>query len=417
MRRDLEIGRADHEVLVDHGVVDAHGAHILELAVLIVIDRIDEAHAEREVAACVLVKECVVEQQPRLIDRALPRHERALAEIGRALVHGDELFQQLLVFLRVHLHGLAVLEADGEVFDQLAVVAQGLRGIDDALGLTAFGTDEALLGGQVRIEERTADGVLAAAAEMRFGDHADAQVGAVGGVILQRLDAEAVQVIAAGLEIVVVILPRADAVAAVHAAGVQDGFPELLDRAALRLAGEDLFRPRRAGHGGDAPLVAAFHLVAEGLDDLVAGLHAAGALGLIHAAQAVGILAHEIDPARKRFALMLQLGDLPRLEHGERLHAAVAHMQLLQRLVVPLDGDLPCPGAVALLDEHRHKLRLVELGNDDDALSLLHTHAGDGDQTRIRAENGFFHFESTSFLMLVVRAGERKTSCLRRAYC
>ena len=80
-------------------------------------------------------------------------------------------------------------------------------------------------------------------------------------------------------------------------------------------------------------------------------------------------------------------------------------MELFQRLMGPLDGDLARAGAVALLDEHGHELRLIELGVDDDALSLLDTHAGDGDETRIGAEGGFFHNGILPFVMLDVRAG------------
>ena len=54
-----------------------------------------------------------------------------------ALVHGDELGQQVVVYLRVPLDGLALVEADPEAVDQLALIAQGLGGVDDALGHAA----------------------------------------------------------------------------------------------------------------------------------------------------------------------------------------------------------------------------------------------------------------------------------------
>lgn len=64
-------------------------------------------HAERQMAAGVLVEQCVVEQQARLVDGRIERHERAFAQIPAALVHFDELRQKLVVFLGVPFDGLA----------------------------------------------------------------------------------------------------------------------------------------------------------------------------------------------------------------------------------------------------------------------------------------------------------------------
>ena len=114
VRRDSQIRRADHEILMDHGVVHAERAHLLERAVRVVADGVDKAHAEREVAAGIFVKQGVVKQDACLVDGAVIRHERALAEVGRAFVHGDELLQQGLIRARVRLDGAAVLEADGK---------------------------------------------------------------------------------------------------------------------------------------------------------------------------------------------------------------------------------------------------------------------------------------------------------------
>lgn len=85
-----KILRAYHEVLMHHGVVDAHGAQFFEAVVFIVPDVAGIAAAESQVAGGVLVKERVVEEYAALSYRARVWHERALAEHGRALVHGDE---------------------------------------------------------------------------------------------------------------------------------------------------------------------------------------------------------------------------------------------------------------------------------------------------------------------------------------
>ena len=87
---------------------------------------VGEAHAEREMAAGVLIEQCIVEQDAGLVDRGVERHERTFAEIGAALVHGDELGQQRFVFLRAPFGGLALAEANPEPVNELALIAQRL---------------------------------------------------------------------------------------------------------------------------------------------------------------------------------------------------------------------------------------------------------------------------------------------------
>ena len=77
-------------------------------------------------AAGIFIKQRVVKQDARLVDGAVIRHERAFAEVGGAFVHGDELLQQSLVRARVRLDGAAVLEADGEILDELALIRKRL---------------------------------------------------------------------------------------------------------------------------------------------------------------------------------------------------------------------------------------------------------------------------------------------------
>ena len=347
-------------------------------------------------AAGVFIKQRIVKQDARLVDGAVIRHERALAKVGRAFVHGDELLQQGLVRARVRLDGAAVLEADGEILDELALVRQRLRRIDNALGLAALRRNEALLRGQVGVKIAAADRVLPAAAKLRLGDHADGEVRAVGCMVLQRRDAEAVEVVAARLQVSIVRVPRGDGVV-VHAAGVQNCLPELFDSAGLRLVGEHLFRPRHAGHGRDAPLVAALHLVAVGLDDAIAPLPGAGHLRGADTAQAVRIFAEQVDAARERVDIVLELRALPSLDGLERFDALTPDGELFERLVLPRDRDLARPGVIARIGDHGHELRLVELGLDDDVLPFLHTRADLRDQAGIGTQNGFFHISFPLF--------------------
>ena len=289
-----------------------------------------------------------------------------------------------------------MLEADGKVLNELSLIRQRLRRIDNALGLAALRRDEALLRGQVGVKIAAADRVLPAAAKLCLGDHADGQVCAVGRAVLERLDAEAVEIITARLQVCVVRVPRGDGVI-VHAAGVQDRLPELFDGARFRLVREHLLRPRRAGHGRDAPLVAPLHPVAVGLDDAVAPLAGAGHLCGADAAQPVRIFAEQVDAARERVDIVLKLRALPVLDSLERLDALTPDGKLFERLMLPRDGDLARTGMVARIGDHGHELRLVELGLDDDILPLLNTRADLRDEAGIGTQNGFLHVTSPLF--------------------
>ena len=202
--------------------------------------------------------------------------------------------------------------------------------------------------------------------------------------------------VAARLQVGIVRVPRGDGVV-VHAAGVQDGLPELFDGAGLCLVRKHLLGPCRAGHGCDAPLVAPLHLVAVGLDDAVAPLPGAGHFRGADAAQAVRILAEQVDAARERVDIVLELRALPSLDSLERFDALAPDGELFERLMLPRDRDLARPGVVARIGDHGHKLRLVELGLDDDVLPLLHTRADLRDQAGIGAQNGFFHINFPLF--------------------
>ena len=147
---------ADHKVHVLHRVVDAKLTALVQRHVLEAPDRVGKTHAQSQVTGGVLVKQGVVKQQAGLGDGGIDGHQRTFAQIGGSLVHRDHLLQQRLVLLRLDLDGLAVFKADREVLDQLAVVGQRLGGVDDALSLAAHRRDEALLGGDIGIEEDAA---------------------------------------------------------------------------------------------------------------------------------------------------------------------------------------------------------------------------------------------------------------------
>ena len=125
-RVDVHVGGADHKVHVEHGIVDAQGAALLQGHGLVALDRIGKAHAQRQMAGGVLIEQGVVKQQAGFGDRGVHGDERTFAQIGGAFVHRDHLLQQRLILLCLYLDGLAVFEADGKVLDQLALIGQRL---------------------------------------------------------------------------------------------------------------------------------------------------------------------------------------------------------------------------------------------------------------------------------------------------
>ena len=59
---DAHVGGADHEVYVEHRIVDAQRATLVQSLVLEAPDRVGIAHAQGQVTGGVLVEQCVVEQ-------------------------------------------------------------------------------------------------------------------------------------------------------------------------------------------------------------------------------------------------------------------------------------------------------------------------------------------------------------------
>ena len=282
------------------------------------------------------------------------------------------------------LHGLAALEAHPEILDQLAVVAQGLRGVHDALGLAAHRGGEALLAGDVGVEGDALQAGIGAAEEHPLGDHAHGEVGAVVALVVQLPDAQAVEIGAALGQIPVVGFPRGQRIV-VHAGGEEDRLPQLFDGPAFRQLREELLGPGRAGYGGDAPLVLVLHLVPVGLDDRVSLPVGLGHFGLVDALQPVRILGIQEDAAGQRVHIVLQARLLPFLDLRQRRHGLVPDVQLFQRLVGKFHLDLSRAGLVALVHQQRNELRLVELGKDQHVLPFLNVDAGAGDQARVLA--------------------------------
>ena len=200
---DGEIVAADHKVGVVAGVIDADLVELFLGHILKALHALVKAEAERQMAGGILIEERIVEEQAGLVDRRLLRHERALAEIVAALVHADDLLENIL-----SLFGL-----------DRAVDALSERGSEDLLGRHVGIVDNAL-------HRRIASGV-----ELGRRDEADLEIRAVRGMVAQLAEMEIVQILAARLEIAVVLFPIGDGVLAVGAGGVENVLPELRRRA------------------------------------------------------------------------------------------------------------------------------------------------------------------------------------------
>ena len=218
-------------------------------------------------------------------------------------------------------------------------------------------------------------------------------------MILQLRDAEVVQIGTAAGKVLVMGLPCGNGIV-VHAGGGQNGFPQLLDGLCLRQVREELLGPRNTGDGCDTPLILVLDLVAVRTDDLVLSLTGLGHLFLIDAAQTVRVLGDQIDAAGDLVNIVLPAGLLPVFQRGEVLLAAPADMELRQRLIVPVHHNALGTGAVAFLNDHFYEFGLIELGGDEDLLTLLDIDADRGDQRGIFAQYGLFHI-----VLLVIMNG------------
>ena len=299
-------------------------------------------------AAGVLVEQRVVEQQAGLVDGRIKRHKRTFAEIAAALVHLNQLRQKFIIFLSVPFDGLALVEADPEAIDQLALITQRLRRVDDSLGHAAHRGDKAFLGRDVGVEENALQARLTAAAELRLGNHADGEVGAVGGLVAQFPDVQIVEIFTAIVQILVVVVPCLDGIAR-YARGLQNGVPQLFHGLRRTQFREEFLGPLFARHSGDTPLILVLDLVAVALDNGILGLLGLGHFLLVHTAQTVGILADEVDAAGNGVNIVLPAGFFIIIKRRERLERTVAHMQFRKRLITPVNDDLFCFQLIACL--------------------------------------------------------------------
>ena len=68
---DVHVGRADHEVLVHHGLVETHSVALVQRQLLEALNGVGIAVAQCEVAGGIFIKEGVIEQQLCVTDGAV----------------------------------------------------------------------------------------------------------------------------------------------------------------------------------------------------------------------------------------------------------------------------------------------------------------------------------------------------------
>ena len=166
---------------------------------LVIADGIGKAHPQSQMAGSIFIKKGVIKQQPALADRRVIGHQGTFAQIRRAFVHADQRSQQLLIFLRMQLDDLAAGKPKPEALDQLPLVGQRHRGMDNSLCFAALGGDKALLGRDICIEENALAIRIAAALKLCLRDHADTQVRPVAAMVFQRANLQGVEVITAAV--------------------------------------------------------------------------------------------------------------------------------------------------------------------------------------------------------------------------
>ena len=176
-----------------------------------------------------------------------------------------------------------------------------------------------------------------------------------------------------------------------RAGALEYRLPQLLDSLVVAEAGEHLARPLYAGHGYDAPLVLVLHRVAVGLGYLISRLLGKRPLLLIYTVHAVRVIGVQIYHSGESIAVMAQLLFLPFGDAAQRLRILILYVKAGERDVAPFDAHSARAREVKLLDQRFKEIKGFRLRADDDLLSGLHVHAGNGDKLCVFSEDVFIH--------------------------
>ena len=199
-----------------------------------------------------------------------------------------------------------------------------------------------------------------------------------------------VQILAAVSELPVVLLPGLDGVV-VHPGGKQNGLPELFNGSAGSHARKNLFGPGGTGDGGDAPLLLVFPAVHIGLENGISHSVCLGHLLHVDPFHSIGVLGDQMNPGGEGFAVVFLPGLFPLFHGAQVLHAAIAVVELFQRLIVPLDVDLGGLCLVGFLHHHLNEFRLIQVRVNVHNLTFLHVGAAADNQIGILTQGCFVH--------------------------
>ena len=165
MSGNFQVCAANHEVLMNHRIVDTHLMQFIFALVVAVFDNINKASAQSKVAASVFIEQGVVEQQTGLVDRAVKRNQRTFAQIACTLVHRKHFVQKVIVLFCVSFYCFSVFKANPEILNQLTLIAQWFCGINDSLGNAFFRGGKTFLGRNVRVKYSAGVGGFRTSAE------------------------------------------------------------------------------------------------------------------------------------------------------------------------------------------------------------------------------------------------------------
>ena len=140
-------------------------------------------------AAGVLIKQCVEEHQPGLVDWGFFRNECNLAEHRSAVIHGEHLFQNFLALLCVAVNDSSVLEINGKVVDDLSGPAERFGGNEAAFAFAAHRAGENFLGRHIRNVEGIVHMVdITSAAPFCARDQFNGKISAVFAGVVQFME-------------------------------------------------------------------------------------------------------------------------------------------------------------------------------------------------------------------------------------
>ena len=121
--RDVQIRASDHEIDMDHRLIDSELEALLQCHVLKALHAVRKALSHGKMASGVLIEQCAVKQQAAVGDGGVCGNQGTLAEVLGTFVHLKHLSQHIVVLLGIPLYSLSVLEPDPEILDQLALIA------------------------------------------------------------------------------------------------------------------------------------------------------------------------------------------------------------------------------------------------------------------------------------------------------